>query len=253
MAPPHLHRVHAYAGGLGEFWSWPHESVSEVINDINLDLTNFWDTLKDPVAFGEFQRQISVTPFSQVEWERAQELLGEHGAPCSLVQRAVAFFVLCRQSMSGRMTNFAPLSRTRTRRGMNEQASAWIGAIEGLPQVHERLRPVAILHNHAPHVIRSQDGLDTLHYIDAPYIHSTRSTTKEYGEHEMTDEQHRELIDTLLSCKGKVMVSMYHHPIYDALHLNHGWRVVEFDLPNNAASGDVKRRMTECVWCSFAA
>jgi DNA adenine methylase len=43
------------------------------------------------------------------------------------------------------MKAFAPLSKTRTRRGMNEQASAWLGAIEGLPAVHQLVRRVAVV------------------------------------------------------------------------------------------------------------
>ena len=71
--------------------------------------------------------------------------------PMSPIDRAHGgFFVRCRQSLAGRMKSFATLSRTRTRRGMNEQASAWLTAIEGLPAVrYARLSRVAIL-NHSP-------------------------------------------------------------------------------------------------------
>jgi hypothetical protein len=34
------------------------------------------------------------------------------------------------------MDTFATLSRRHTRRGMNEQCSAWWNAVEGLPDVH---------------------------------------------------------------------------------------------------------------------
>jgi hypothetical protein len=58
---------------------------------------------------------------------------GQDFAPCEPVPSAVNFFVRCRQSMAGRMRDFATLSRTRVRRGMNEQAAAWLSAVEGLP------------------------------------------------------------------------------------------------------------------------
>jgi len=54
----------------------------------------------------------------------------------SLGTRRPRTAVNCRQSLAGRMDAFAPLSRRRTRRGMNEQCSAWWNAVEGLPAVH---------------------------------------------------------------------------------------------------------------------
>ena len=59
------------AGGLGEAWNWPHEGVSEVANDLNGYLVNFYRVLKDPKKFRELQRTLSATPFSRLEWEDA--------------------------------------------------------------------------------------------------------------------------------------------------------------------------------------
>ena len=247
LAPPHIHRTHTYAGGLGEFWNWPHDGVSEVVNDIDGALTNFWRVLQGEDTFNRFMRIVQAMPFSQVEWQDSL-IIDPTAEP---VQRAVHFFVRVRQSMSGRKDCFAPISRNRVRRAMNEQASAWLSAVDGLPMVHHRLKRVVILNMPAIDAIQSQDGRTTLHYVDAPYVLDTRVTVGEYGLFEMTDDQHRELIRVLLSCEGKVMVSMYHHPIYDVLHLEHGWQVHEFDLPNNASAADVKERKIECVWCNF--
>ncbi len=91
------------------------------------------------------------------------------------MQRAVWFFITCRQSLAGRMEDFAPLSRTRTRRRMNEQCSAWLTAVEGLIEVHGRLKRVVILNRPALEVIRQEDGPQTLFYLDPPYLHQTRA------------------------------------------------------------------------------
>jgi hypothetical protein len=48
---------------------------------------------------------------------------------------------------------------------------------------------------------------------------------------------------------GKVMISGYDSPLYDR-YLS-GWSRHEFRLPNHAASGQMKRAMTEVVWCNF--
>jgi DNA adenine methylase len=211
------------------------------------ELTNFWNVLKSEADFARLARIMEVTPFSEVEWiaSRKTSELADH------VERAAAFFVLCRQSHSGRMTSFAALTRNRTRRNMNEQASAWMTAVEGLPQVHARLKRVVILNRKATDVIQEQDGANTLFYLDPPYVHETRATTTEYGDHEMSMEDHTKLLNVIAACKGKFMLSMYRHKLYDDFATQHGWHRVDFDLPNNSAAGDVKRRMIECIWMNF--
>src|SRR5262249_20407111 len=126
----------------------------------------------------------------------------------------------------------------------------WLTAVDGLPAVHEALRQVAVLNRDAVQVIRQQDGPETLLYVDPPYLHTTRGAPDVYA-HEMTQVQHAELIDALLGCRGKVMLSGYPSEMYDTA-LSH-WRREVFDLPNNAAGGDAKAREQEVVWLNFPA
>jgi DNA adenine methylase len=165
------------------------------------------------------------------------------------VGRAVGFFILCRQSLAGRREGFAPLTRRRTRRGMNEQASAWLRAVDGLPAVHARLQRVVILNRPAVEVIRTQDGPDTLFYLDPPYVPDTRGSGETFGKFDMTEAEHQELLEVIKGLRGKVMISGYACPLYESALLR--WCRHEFDLPNNAAGGDFKRRMTEALWCNF--
>ena len=256
MMPQHLHYVEPYFGGGSVLLHKDPNGVSEVVNDLNRDLMKFWRVLQSPTLFQSFQRQVEATPFSEQEWHDAVEVLKAPAIPDpnaeEHVGRAVAFFVRCRQSLAGRQQDFAPLSRTRVRRAMNEQASAWLGAIEGLPAVHERLKRVVVLSHKAVDVIRQQDGKDTLCYCDPPYVHSTRSSSDDY-DHEMTDADHSELLDTLGGVQGRFMLSGYDCDLYRAAEQKYGWHRTEFDMANNAASGTTKRRMVEVVWHNFTA
>ncbi len=252
LMPPHLHYVEPFAGGLSVLLAKNPEGVSEVVNDLNFGLTNFWNMLKDDEAFTLFSRELEATPFSEVEWVCADpaEQIPKPIGTAGRLENAVAFFIRCRQSMAGRMKDFAPLSRTRVRRGMNEQASAWLTTVEGLPAVHERLKRVVILNRDALDVIRQQDGPQTLFYLDPPYLHETRVTTGEY-KHEMTAEQHADLLEQLGLLQGKFMLSGYRSTLYDSHATIRRWHRVDFDLPNNASSKKSKDRKTECVWCNF--
>ncbi len=251
LMPPHLHYVEPYAGGLNVMLAKSPDGVSEIANDAFRLLTNFWRVLANPAAFESFAVRIALVPFSQEFFDDAIDTLKdpcERGERQPCVECAMNFFVACRQSLAGRMEDFASISRTRTRGQMNEQVSAYLAAVDSLPAVANRLRRVMILNRPALDVIASEDGPDTLFYLDPPYLHETRVTTSAYV-HEMTHRDHSALIARVRELRGKVMLSGYHSTLYDEALAD--WRRVEFDMPNNAAGGSEKRRMTECVWMNF--
>ncbi len=114
--------------------------VSEVVNDLNGGLVNFWRVLQDVDEFKAFSRRVQALPLSRQEFETATEFLENLPNDPSPVFWAIAFFVACRQSRAGTFKGFTSLTRSRTRRGINGNASEWLSAVEGLPQVHDRLR-----------------------------------------------------------------------------------------------------------------
>ena len=251
-AGSYCHRVHPYGGGLGEFWNWPHEGVSEVVNDIDGRLTNFYRCLQDYNLFAYIRRLLETMPFSSLEWKLASDWLDDEKRPLIGISahHAAMFFVLVRQSRQGLMKDFATLSRNRTRRGMNEQVSSWLTAIEGLPEVHERLKRVVIENMPAVELIRREDGPNTLFYLDPPYMHETRTVTNAYA-HEMRHEQHDALLCVLNEIRGRFMLSGYHCDLYDEWAKAHRFVCHEKQIDNKAGSGETKRTMTECLWCNF--
>ena len=259
LMPPHIHYVEPFAGGLAVLLekdqfdlatNWGEkgfeQGTSEVVNDLHRLLTNFWRVLQDTEAFAKFQRVVEAMPFSQIEWDEAESR--QNPVKDRDVDAAVAFFVRCRQSRSGECKQFTSLTRNRTRRNMNAEASAWWNAVEGLPAVSARLRNVVITNEPAIKVIQREDGPRTLFYCDPPYLHSTRTSTDLY-EHEMTEDDHRELLKVIKACRGMVMISGYPNDLYDE-ELG-GWRRVVFPTANSAAGGKTKRIMSETEWMNF--
>lgn len=133
---------------------------------------------------------------------------------------------------------------------MNEQSSAWLSAIEGLPAIHARLQRVVILNQPALDVLRTQDGPSTLFYFDPRYLHSTRAITDDY-RHEMSWREHALLLDRLSRIKGRVLLSGYPSDLYSVAERVFGWQRHERQITNHAASGASKRVMTECVWTNY--
>jgi len=240
LMPEHTHYAEPFAGGLAVLLQKDPYGISEAVNDLHGELTNFWQVLADPELFEHLHRRLECTPLSQTLFDAAANPTG------SAVERAVQFFIRARQSRQGLQRDYTTPT-TRTRRGMNEQVSAWLTAIEGLPEVHERLKRVEIRNLPALEFIRKYDHPDCCFYCDPPYVHSARSSTGEYA-FEMTDTQHEELLSVLAEIEGKFLLSGYHCPLYDCWAEQHGYRCFEIEIDNKASSMKEKALKIECVW-----
>lgn len=236
-----LHRVIPYAGGLGEFWNWDCEGVSEVINDLDGALINFYEVLRDPKLFSQFRLLCELTPFGEPSWN----MQPKDDKPVTLAHQ---FFINVRQSMAGRRDCFTPLSRTRLRRNMNEQVSAWLNAVEGLDQVHQRLRRVVVYCMDALSLIRKEDGARTLFYLDPPYLSETRTAPRIYL-HEMSREDHESLLRLITSLEGFVLLSGYESELYEDYLA--GWNKVVVEVPNHSGTGKTKQERREVLWNNF--
>src|SRR5690348_7274244 len=89
LMPRHIHYVEPFFGGGAVLFAKNPDGVSEVANDLDGRLTNFWRVLQDEHTFRRFQRAVEAIPFSEVEFREAEAALDSLDA----VERAVAFFV----------------------------------------------------------------------------------------------------------------------------------------------------------------
>lgn len=229
------------------------EGKSEIVCDLNKNLTTFWRVLQDESLFKVFHRRVVNTPFSEVEFKTAQDDL--KAGIADTLDRAWAFFVVARQSMSGRNDAFAPVSTSRLRRGMNEQVSAYYTAVDGLPQVAERMRRVLVLDGPFLKQIKKYDKPGVLMYLDPPYLVTDTDGTKiresaDVYDHEMTLEQHAELVETLAGLKSaRVLLSGYKSKLYDK-HLKK-WNTKVFEIDNKASKKSTKDVKEEVVWLNY--
>lgn len=243
LMPAHTHYLEPFAGGLSVLLQKDWQGISEAVNDLNGELVTFWEVLASPELFDQFYRELECTPLAQPLFEAAT------GESTDAVTRAVQFFIRARQSRQGLQRDYTTPTK-RTRRGMNEQVSAWLTAVSGLPVVHQRLRRVEIRCMPAADFIRTYDHEQALFYADPPYLHETRSTTGEYSR-EMSREQHAELLGVLAGIKGKFLLSGYPSELYSDWAGKHGYRCEQFQIDNKASSAKQKKTKTECVWCNY--
>ena len=88
--------------------------------------------------------------------------------------------------------------------------------MDKLPEFHQRLRGVQVEQQDFRAVLKRYDCPEMLWYADPAYLKETRSRPKLY-RHEMSDDDHRELVELLLGLPGRAVVSGYAHPLYGPL------------------------------------
>ena len=215
----------------------------ETYNDIDSEVVNFFQTLRN--QRGKLIKAISLTPFSREELALAC-------APAqglSRLERARRFYVRARQtrtglaqtSSEGRWAHCVLTSRA----GMAGAVSRWLGSVEGLAEIAQRLQRVQIENAPALDIVARYDTEETLFYLDPPYVHEARGDASAYG-YEMTDADHEELADLLQGIRGRAILSGYRSNLYDRRFAK--WRRV--DAPPRLCHS-VRASRQECAWLNF--
>jgi len=220
-------------------------SPVETFNDLDGEVVNFFRVLREEKE--RVVEAIGLTPFSREEFATACEVSPDL-AP---LERARRFYVRARQVRTG-LAQTATIGRwanckNTSRAGMSGVISRWLGAVEDLPAVAQRLLRVQIENRPAIDVIQLYDSPGTLFYCDPPYVHSTRGDSKAYG-FEMTDSQHHELAEVLNSVQGMVALSNYQAPLLDRLYPASKWhKTVSPERTNHST----KDKRVEVLWTNY--
>jgi DNA adenine methylase len=218
-------------------------SPVETYNDVHGDVVNFFRVLRDQKD--ALVEAIGLTPFSREEFEQA--IAQEKGI--TDLERARRFYILARQVRTG-LAQKASTGRwahclLTSRAGMAGAVSRWLGAVEDLPLIAQRLLRVQIENARALEVIQRYDSEETLFYCDPPYPHDSRGDANAYAN-EMTDDDHRELASVLRKVKGKVALSGYHCKLMDELYGD--WHQIE---SKEKVTHTVKTARTEVLWVNY--
>ena len=88
------------------------------------------------------------------------------------------------------------------------------------------------------------DDKDILIYLDPPYLKSVRQSNRQIYRYElMSEKEHIELLEILLTLDNNVMISGYDSPLYNRILKD--WRKVSFTGISRAGA------TTEVVWMNF--
>jgi len=216
LMPPHRFYVEPFGGSAALLFAKPPAEV-ETYNDIDEGVVNLFHVLRDPDQFREFKRLCSFTLYSRAEYNEARRTWVSERDP---VRRAWKWFVVNRMSFGGQFGSSFGTTITTSSANMACECHKWLAAKKRLDAARRRLERVQIECADWRVILKRYCGEGYLCYCDPPYVHSTRK--RERYKHELTDDDHEELVEKLLEYDGMVMLSGYRNAIYERLE-REGW------------------------------
>lgn len=226
-------------GGAASVLVRKERSYAEIYNDLDCAVVNLFQVLRSDQA-DELVRQLRLTPFARVEFMSAY---GDSDDPLERARRLIVrSFMGFGSNGHNRSTGF----RANSNRSGTTPAHDWANYPECLIAIIERLQGVVIENRDAKAVMAHHDEPTTLHYVDPPYVFETRADLSKDYAHELTDDDHAELLTFLRGLRGMVVLSGYPHDLYDSLLPD--WRRVE-----RKALADGASERTEVLWINPAA
>lgn len=236
---PHTCYCEPFAGGAALLFAKPPSPV-EILNDLDQGVVGFFRVLRDPLLFQRLHYALLYTPWSRADLEECERTWKRIDDPVERVRR---WFVVVRQSFTHEVEGANWFCSKK-----ENQALRFAHAVHDLALAAERLRHVQVECSSFDHVLRLYDDPETLFYCDPPYLPEVRVDGS--YTHEMTAEQHEQLLEQLCACRAQIMLSGYPSALYDRMLRGLEWRRVEKTREMSIGNSSTHRRSyrTECVW-----
>lgn len=219
--------------GSGAVFFTKPRSFIETINDRYDEVANLFEVIRSSPE--ELARVVYWTPYSRSEYYLSYQLADDP------IERARRFLLRTWQAIGAKSSD-----RTGWRSNVQADKSPhklaneqWRDLPSKILEVTDRLQGVQIENQDAIRLMERYRHDDVLIYADPPYVLETRSN-RIYA-HEMTDDDHVNLLDVLDSHPGPVLLSGYAHPIYDE-------RLRHWQRETIQAKAEAGRTRTEVLW-----
>ncbi len=234
MMPPHRSYLEPFFGSGAVLFNKPPSAI-ETVNDIDGDIVNFFQVLRERPE--ELARLISLTPYARDVFDDAHENRGAEP-----LDRAYRFAIRSKMAHGYKTNTKTGFKIDTYGRERSYCVDCWNRLPLDLKAAAERLKGVQIENQPALQVIRKFNHDNVLIYADPPYLLNTRGG-KQY-RHEMTEQDHVDLLAALQQHKGPVILSGYPSELYDH-ELKHWHRITRKSYNQNS---DLR---TEVLWCNF--
>ncbi len=221
LIPEHRIYVEPFFGGGAVFWA-KEPAESEIINDINSMAINFYEVVRDD--FEALKAKIESTLYARANYTVADTIY-RFPHLFDKIQQAWAFYI-------GTQMGFAAKIGSWGYDKYGKQIRSWENKKEYFNENYSRrLHKTQIECNDAIKVIKSRDTEDTFIYLDPPYINTYQGHYSGY-----TEEQYRELLETLSTIKGKFLLSSFPSEILDEFIEKNNWSTIQISQTRSTGS-----------------
>lgn len=237
--PPHECYVEVFGGAASVLYR-KDPSSEEIYNDLNTDLTHFFETVRDRP--GDLSDWLADKDYSEDRFDRWADAYYAGERSDNPVERAGRFYFLRYSQFSGSIAN---KSGFRPPEGEASPARTWRNARsrERLAELAARFADVKIRALDWRHVLAEYDGPDVVFYLDPPYV------GREH-HYRCTEFAHDDLAATLADLDGRWLVSYDRLP--EALAAREDLFVVSTDAYYTMGNGTGGGRETvERLVCNF--
>jgi len=234
LMPSHRSYLEPFFGSGAVLFNKPPSAI-ETVNDIDGDIVNFFRVLREQPD--ELAEAIALTPYARHVFDDAHENRGS-----SDFDRAYRFAVRSKMGHGFKTYQKTGFKMDVHARENSYAVKCWNRLPGDLLEAAIRLKSVQIENRPALDLIRKFNYENVMIYADPPYLLTTRGG-KQY-RHEMTEQDHVELLDALKQHRGSVILSGYPSELYDRELA--GWsRITRKSYNQN------KEQRTEVLWCNF--
>ena len=238
----------------------PKVSRMDIYNDFNCDLVNLFlcarectvqlvrelkfipfhsraefDLLKEFMKHKDLlqqriadERNAVMECFTGEEREELLEILRERSCLFD-VQRAAAYYKVCRGSFSGTTTSFGVKPNNIT------------NFLYLFDDASKRLQDVVIENKDCLDIIRERDGPDSLIYCDPPYFDAESLYAVDFPK-----EKHEELHHILSQCAGSDILIEYQQSIEEGLDISAYQEL--FQVVSALPAGDIKKQLGDILF-----
>lgn len=238
--PKHRIYTEAFFGGGAVFFA-KESSESEVINDLNAQVMNFYVVAKE--NYRELKSKIESTVFARSTYSVAM-VIYKMPHLFNRVQQAWAFYYATNAGFGCRIGSWGmDKYGKRVKSFLNKKMTF----NESIPK---RLEKAQIETGKAVKIIKQYDTEDAFHYIDPPYIETNMGHYNGYSILE-----YRELLNCLSTIKGKFLLSGFPNDILDSYINKYGWNIKSYNKPKTASKAVLRQprlaRKTEVLVANY--
>ncbi len=237
LIPPHKIYTEAFCGGAAVLFA-KRPAEAEVINDIDMELTNFYWCAQ--ICYPDLKREIDKTLHSRDLHAHAAHI-NAYPHFFTPPQRAWAVWALCKMSFASMMDgtfgyDFGGMMPKKLRNAKDDFTE----------QLCARLERVTIENRNALDVIACYDAPEAFHFVDPPYVNS------DCGHYEgvFSEQNMEQLLQLLETVQGKFMLTMFPFEKIDRCAQKNGWIIHRIER-TISASKTGRRKQEEWMVCNY--